>query len=352
MKVEKQIFGSVDGKDVFLFKLHNKNGMRADITNYGGVVVGLHAPDRDGHLDDVVLGYETLDGYTVRPSSFGCIVGRFANRIAGAHFTLDGVEYLLAANRGQHHIHGGVKGFNRVVWEAKTVAEESAVGVELSYLSADGEEGYPGNLNCTVTYLLTNENALRIKYVATTDRPTHVNFTNHSYFNLAGHGIGNIEGHQLTIMAEQFTPVDEDLIPTGEFRSVAGTPFDFRTPHLIGERINANDNQITLARGYDHNFVLNSQDGSLALAALVTESNTGRVMEAWTTEPGVQFYSFNSRNSVTGKAGRVYGPRGGLCLETQHFPNSPNQPNFPSTILRPGETFRSETVYKFSVEKS
>lgn len=350
MMIEKLSFGSFAEKEVFLFKLHNPNGMRIDVMSFGGVIVALYAPDRNGQLDDVVLGFATLDGYTARPSSFGCIVGRYANRISNARFTIDGEEFMLTANRGQHHIHGGNTGFNRVVWDAKVIEHDGAAGVELSYLSVDGEEGYPGNLSCTVTYLLTDDNELKIKYVAKTDKPTHINFTNHSYFNLAGHGNGSIENHELMIMAKQFTEADENLIPTGKILAVAGTPFDFRSPRRIGEGINSDDQQIQLGRGYDHNFVLDSQSGALALAARVSDPASGRVMETWTTEPGLQFYSFNSRGSVTGKGGRVYGPRSGLCLETQHFPDSPNQPNFPTTLLRPGETFSSETVYKFSVE--
>jgi aldose 1-epimerase len=299
----------------------------------------------------VVLGYPTLDGYLKPHPYFGAIVGRVGNRIAKGKFTLEGVTYKLATNDGENHLHGGIKGFDKVVWNAEPVREDSAVGVKFSYLSKDGEEGYPGNLSCAVTYWLTNNNELKIEYQATTDKATPVNLTHHSYFNLAGQGQGDILNHQLEILADRFTPVDKGLIPTGELRSVEGTPMDFRQPHTIGERINSDDEQLKFGLGYDHNWVLNKTSDSLALAARVYEPATGRVMEVRTTEPGLQFYCGNFLDgTLTGKEGRVYKHRYGFCLETQHFPDSPNQPKFPSTILRPGETYNTETVYRFSTK--
>ncbi|MDZ7302381.1 MAG: galactose mutarotase [candidate division KSB1 bacterium] len=352
MKIEQSVFGkTTDGQQALLFTLQNASGMKATLTNYGAIVTALYVPDRNGKFDDVVLGYPTLDAYLKPHPYFGAIVGRVGNRIAKGKFTLEGVTYKLATNDGENHLHGGIKGFDKVVWSADSVRLDDAVGVKLSYLSKDGEEGYPGNLSCTVTYWLTNNNELKIEYHATTDKATPVNLTHHSYFNLAGQGQGNILNHQLEIFADRFTPVDKGLIPTGELRSVAGTPMDFRQPHTIGERINSDDEQLKFGLGYDHNWVLNKTGDSLALAARVYEPTTGRVMEVWTTEPGLQFYCGNFLDgTLTGKQGRVYKHRYGFCLETQHFPDSPNQPNFPSTILRPGETYRTETIYRFSAK--
>jgi len=285
--VKKQTFGqTADGTSVDLYVLSNKNGMEAAITNYGGIVVRLKTPDRNGKLEDIVLGMENLDGYLKGHPYFGCIVGRYGNRIAKGRFVLNGVEYKLAKNNGENHLHGGIRGFDKAVWAAR---ETGAAAVEMSYLSKDGEEGYPGNLAVKVTYTLTEGNELRIAYSATTDKDTVVNLTNHSYFNLAGQGEGNILAHELTLNADRFTPVDSGLIPTGELRSVKGTPFDFTKPVAIGARIGQDDEQLRLGGGYDHNFVLNSGGGRLALAAKVYEPKTGRVMEVWTTEPGVQF---------------------------------------------------------------
>jgi aldose 1-epimerase len=349
MKTEQSAFGkTAEGQDVSLFTLQNASGMKAALTNYGATVTSLYVPDRNGNFDDVVLGFPSLDGYLKDNPYFGSIVGRYGNRIGKGRFALDGVEYKLAANNGENHLHGGMKGFNKVVWSAEPVKQDSAVGVKFSYLSKDGEEGYPGNLSCAVTYWLTSNNELKIQYHATTDKATPVNLTHHGYFNLAGQGTGDILNHQMEIFADRFTPVDRGLITTGELRSVEGTPMDFRQPHAIGERIGNDDEQLKFGLGYDHNWVLNSSNGSLALAARVHEPTTGRVMEVWTTEPGLQFYSGNFLDgTLTGKDGRVYQHRHGLCLETQHFPDSPNKPDFPSTILQPGETYNTETVYRF-----
>ena len=352
MKVTKSPFGKVDSVDVYLFTLENANGIKAAITNFGATIVSLYVPDQDGNFDDVVLGHNTIDGYNQKVTPYlGAVVGRYGNRIGKGKFTLDSTEYSLPVNSGGNHLHGGFKGFNKVIWDAEIVKQDSAVGVKLSYLSKDGEEGYPGNLTCSVTYLLTNDNEIKIDYEATTDKATPVNLTHHSYFNLAGQGTGSILEHQLKIVADNFTPTDATLIPTGEIRPVAGTPMDFTTSEAIGARINDDYEQLKLAGGYDHNWVLNNQDGSLALAAEVYEPATGRVLQVLTTEPGIQFYSGNFLNgTITGKEGRVYEHRFGLCLETQHYPDSPNRPEFPSVILRPGETYTQTTIYKFSVK--
>jgi len=350
----KKPFGKTpDGQPVDLFVLTNKGGAEASITNYGGAVVSLKVPDRNGKLVDVVLGYDTLDGYVNDKAYLGAIVGRYGNRIAHAQFVLDGKTYALAKNNGDNSLHGGIKGFNKAVWTAKTFSAKDGQSVELSYLSKDGEEGFPGNLKVTVTYTLTDANALRIEYSATTDKKTVVNLTNHSYFNLAGQGSGDILGHLLTIEADQFTPVDSGLIPTGELRDVMGTPFDFRKPTAIGARINQDDEQLKLGGGYDHNFVLRMpMDRGEYLAARVLEPASGRVLEVWTTEPGVQFYTGNFLDGKTpGKAGHTYPKRSAFCLETQHFPDSPNQPKFPSVVLNPGERYHTITTYKFSTEK-
>jgi len=352
MNVTREPFGqTADGTAAELFTLTNDAGCEAKITNYGGIVVALTAPDRDGRFADVALGYDTLDEYLADTPYFGALVGRYGNRIAKARFSLGGVEYALAANDGDNSLHGGRVGFDKVVWNAETVEAEGGVGVALTYLSADGEEGYPGNLSVKVVYTLTAEGALRIDYTATTDAETVLNLTHHSYFNLAGAGSGEILGHVMQIDADRFTPVDETLIPTGELRPVEGTPMDFRTPTPIGERIEADDEQIRLGGGYDHNWVLNGGGGTLARAARVTEPTSGRVMEVRTTEPGVQFYSGNFLDgSNVGKGGAAYNRRNGFCLETQHFPDSPNQPAFPSTVLKPGETYTQTTIYRFTAE--
>ncbi len=353
MKIEKQLFGQTeDGTPVDLYTLTNNNGMRVQITNYGGIVTSLWVPDKNGNLGDVVLGYDHLDGYLKASPYFGCIVGRYGNRIAKGKFTLNDKTYLLATNNGPNHLHGGVKGFDKVVWQARPIKSSDAVGLELSYLSPDGEEGYPGNLSAKVTYTLTNDNALHIDYEATTDQPTICNLTHHSYFNLKDAGASPILDHELMLDADYFTPVDETLIPTGELRPVEGTPFDFRHPTAIGARINADDQQLKFGLGYDHNFVLNGTMGELRMVGKLSEATTGRVMEIWTTEPGIQFYSGNFLDgSIIGKNGTVYYHRHGLCLETQHYPDSPNHLNFPSTVLNPGEKYQTTTVYRFSIEK-
>jgi len=350
--VRKQSFGKTgDGRPVDLYTLTNSQGMEVRAMTYGGIIVSLRVPDKTGKFDDVVLGHDTLDGYLVNPPYFGVIVGRYANRIGNATFSLDGVKYTLAKNDGPNSLHGGVNGFNKQVWEATSFKDATGVGVAFSYLSKDGEEGYPGNLKVKVSYVLTDENQLVIDYEATTDKATPLNLSQHSYFNLAGEGSGDILGHHLMLNADRFTPVDKTLIPTGEIRPVQGTPLDFTTPTAIGARINDNYEQLVVGRGYDHNFVINRKEDGLILAARVHEPTSGRVLEVFTTEPAVQFYSGNFLDgTITGKHGHVYKQRNGFCLETQHYPDSPNHPDFPSTILRPGATFHSQTVFKFSAE--
>jgi len=349
MNIKKAEFGRTKrGEVAHIYTLTNANGCEVRITNYGGIVVSLKVPDKAGELADVVLGYETLDKYIEKTPYFGALVGRYGNRIGKGKFTLNGKEYTLAVNNGPNHLHGGIIGFDKVVWRAKETRKPEGVGLELTYLSKDGEEGYPGNLSVTVRYLWTNDNELRIDYAATTDKPTVVNLTNHSYFNLACKG--DILGHELMIDADKFTPVDEGLIPTGELRNVAGTPMDFRKATAIGARIEQPDEQLKFGLGYDHNWVLN-RSGSLRLVARMYEPTTGRVLEVYTTEPGVQFYCGNFLDgTITGKYGTVYHKRYGLCLETQHFPDSPNKPSFPSTVLKPGEKYASTTIYKFATK--
>jgi aldose 1-epimerase len=353
LSITEEPFGSApDGKSIQLYTLTNAAGMKVQITNYGGIIKSLTVPDRNGVFADVVLGYDRLDQYVKSNPFFGALIGRYGNRIAAGKFSLNGETYTLAVNNGVNHLHGGIKGFDKVVWDAKTEQTEQAVSLKLSYLSKDGEEGYPGNLHVQVTYSLTNDNELQISYQATTDKPTVCNLTNHSYFNLKDGGASPILDHVLQIDADRYTPVDATLIPTGDLVPVEGTPFDFRQPTAIGARINDDNEQLKNGGGYDHNFVLNSKMGELRLAVTVTEPTMGRVMQVYTTEPGVQFYSGNFLDgSITGKKGIVYQKRSGLCLETQHFPDSPNQPDFPTTTLNPGETYQSKTVYKFSTER-
>jgi aldose 1-epimerase len=339
------------GVDVHLYTLKNVKGMTATITNYGGILVSLTAPDRKGAWGDVVLGYDSLSQYIADNPYFGALVGRYGNRIGKAKFTLNGATYTLAANNGENHLHGGLVGFDKVVWDVD--AQESRPGkvLVLRYVSKDGEEGYPGTLTCRVAYALTDSNELRIDYSATTDKPTVVNLTHHSYFNLAGAGSGDILGHLLFIDADRFTPIDSGFIPTGELRNVAGTPMDFRAPTAIGARIGSPDEQIRNGLGYDHNWVLNRKSEGLQLAARVTEPTTGRRMEVLTTEPGLQFYSGNFLTGKNiGKGGKAYQFRNGFCLETQHFPDSPNKPQFPTTTLQPGQYYSTTTVYRFSAE--
>lgn len=341
--VTKSSFGRMsDGAGVDLYTL--KSGrLEAAITNYGGIVVSLKVPDRTGKSADVVLGFDNLDGYLKKNPFFGALVGRYGNRIANGRFTLAGHEYTLPKNDGNNTLHGGLHGFDKKLWNARMQGD----GIVLTYISKDGEEGFPGNLSTTVRYTLSG-NELKIDYEAATDKDTVVNLTNHSYFNLAGQGEGDILKHEVMIAADRFTPVDRGLIPTGELRPVQGTPFDFRTPHAIGERIEGDDEQLKFGRGYDHNWVLNSGGGSLKLAARVRESGTGRVMEVLTTEPGMQFYTGNFLDgSVTGKNGKVYQKRYAFCMETQHFPDSPNHPEFPSTVLKPGQKYHTTTVFRF-----
>jgi len=349
MNITKQPFGTMpDGTPVDLYTLTNDNGMEVKITNYGGAVVSLVVPDQHGHLDDIVLGFATLAEYLEKSPYFGCITGRYANRIAQGKFTLNGVKYTLAQNDGNNHLHGGSKGFDKMVWAATEVPNGDGVGLQLSYTSPDGEENYPGTLSVGVTYTLTNADELKIDYTAATDQDTVVNLTNHSYFNLAGAGSGDILGHALLLNADRFTPIDNSAIPLGELRSVAGTPFDFRQMTEIGARIEQDDEQLKCGQGYDHNWVLGNTAGALILAARVEEATSGRAMEVYTTEPGIQFYSGNFLDGLTGKEGKIYPYRSGLCLETQHYPDSPNQPDFPSTVLRPGQTYQTTTIYKFS----
>ena len=350
MDFKKQSFGETAGaRPVELYTLTNAGGMQVKITTYGATVTSLMVPDRDGNPGDVVLGYDSLEAYSTRKEYFGCIAGRYANRIAGGKFSLHGTEYQLAANDGDNHLHGGIRGFDKVVWQAQGVEDDCGIGIKLDYLSPDGEEGYPGNLSISVLYTLTENNELRIDYFATTDKSTIVNLTHHSYFNLAGAGTGDILSHDLMINADRFTPVDKSLIPTGELRKVAGTPFDFTKPTAIGDRIDQDDEQLQIGGGYDHNFVLNKDAEGPCLAARAFEKKSGRTMEVYTTQPGVQFYSGNfMENNIAAKAGLLYHHRGGFCLETQHFPDSPNRPDFPSTALEPESEYRQTTIYKFA----
>ncbi|HSJ04853.1 MAG TPA: aldose epimerase family protein [Verrucomicrobium sp.] len=349
MTINEQPWGQTkDGQEVKLFTLTNGKGMEAKISSYGGIIVSLTAPDKSGKFEDVVLGFDTLAEYEKSNPFFGCITGRYANRIAGGKFSLNGREYILAKNNGPNHLHGGRAGFDKKVWTARTIRRSGGVGIELSYTSPDGEEGYPGALECKVSYLLTNDNALEIEYKATTDKPTIVNLTNHSYFNLAGEGSGKILDHELSLNADYYSPTDDTQIPTGERAPVAGTPLDFTSPQKIGARIGSDFKAIRQGQGYDHNFIINGSSG-LRPAARVRDPKSGRVMEVLTTEPAVQLYTANGLG-VTGKQGHKYGARHAFCLETQHFPDSPNRPEFPSTTLSPGDSYQHTCIYKFSVE--
>ena len=347
-------FGTLpDGQTVDAYTLRNAHGVEVRAITYGGIITSLKVPDRQGALADVVLGFNSLDGYLSDHPFFGAIIGRYGNRIGKGRFSLDGTEYSLATNNGPNHLHGGPKGFDKRLWTAAPL--DGKAGVAFTRTSADGEEGYPGTLSVRVTYELTDSNELIVDYHATTDKATPLNLTQHSYFNLAGEGSGDILGHQLTLNADRYTPVDGTLIPTGELAPVDGTPFDFRQPAAIGARIDADHPQLKNGQGYDHNWVLNrpadaagTSAGSLVLAAKAAEPASGRWLEVRTTEPGIQFYAGNFLDGkITGKSGRAYGRRSGFCLETQHFPDSPNKPNFPSTILRPGQEYRSRTVFTF-----
>jgi len=347
MNAHKDPFGQTpDGQDVFVYTLANSKGLRARITNFGAALVSLEVPDRDGNLADVVLGFDDVNGYIAQTVYLGVTVGRYANRIGHAKFTLDGVEYTLSANHGVHHLHGGNQGFDKALWTTReVVAAEDEAWVKMTYLSPDGEEGYPGNLQCTVTFMLTNADELRISYEAETDKKTVVNLTNHSYWNLAGQSSGDVLGHELLLHSEKFTLIDTDLIPTGIIASVQDTPLDFTKPKKLGARLRQTGS------GYDHNYVLSNEAEAMKPCARVREPNSGRTMEISTTEPGFQFYTANYLDgSVVGKKAQAYQRHAGLCLETQHFPDSPNKPDFPSAVLEPGAKYTSVTVYKFSTE--
>jgi aldose 1-epimerase len=355
--VTKSDFGTTpDGQAVELYTLRNSKGAEADIMTYGGIVQKLIMPDKDGKFADVVLGFDNLDGYTrgtyaTNCAYFGALVGRYGNRIGGATFTLEGQTYTLAKNNNGNSLHGGLKGFDKVVWTGRASVGVHGPQLVLAYVSKNGEEGFPGNLEVTAIYTLTENNELKLEYTARTDRPTVVNLTHHSYFNLAGQGNGDILNHLVYINANRTTPVDSTLITTGAFADVTGTPFDFRTPTAIGARINDPDPLLQYGPGYDHNWVINKPPGQFGLMARVREPNSGRVMEVWSDEPGLQFYAGNFLDgSLTGKDGKVYQRRYAFCMEPQHFPDSPNKPNFPSTELKPGEVYRNAIVYKFSTQ--
>ncbi len=343
--MNKKDFGKTpDGTPVELYTLANSSGVEATIMTYGGTVVSLHTPDSHGRSGDIVLGFDHLEAYFGGGNPyFGALIGRYGNRIANGRFTIGGVEYKLAQNNGQNNLHGGPRGFDKVVWRVKDAGPQS---LELGYLSKDGDQGFPGNLDVTVRYTLTDANELGIDYSATTDQDTIVNLTNHSYFNLASEG--DNQGHLMQLFADRFTPVDANLIPFGELRPVAGTPFDFRQPVAIGAHIDQADEQLQRGGGYDHNFVLNRAGDGLSPVAKVVDPKTGRVLEVFTTEPGVQFYSGNFIAELKGKGGRMYGKRSGFCLETQHYPDSPNKPSFPTTALKPGQRYHTTTIHKFS----
>jgi aldose 1-epimerase len=344
LSIGKQPWGQADGKEITLYTLTNANGMVVKIANYGGTITSIMTPDKKGKFENVVLGFDSLSSYQKGVPFFGAAIGRYGNRIAKGKFTLDGVEYTLATNNGPNHLHGGVKGFDKVVWDAKEISGPDSVGLVLTYLSKDKEEGYPGNLQSTVTYVLDNKNEIKIYYAAETDKPTVINLTNHSYFNLSA-GKENIFNHELLMYADSITPVDTSLIPTGVIMPVAGTAFDFIKPHTIGERIAA------VPGGYDHNFKLRKQDAQLTLAVELYEPTSGRMMHVYTTEPGIQFYSGNFLDgSLIGEDGIAYKKYYGLCLEAQHFPDSPNKPKFPSVVLRPGQKYTQLSIYKFSVK--
>jgi aldose 1-epimerase len=346
----KEKFGTLpDGKEVQRYVLKNKNGVEVHVINYGGIITHLLAPDKNGKLEDIVLGYDSLGGYLKESPFFGALIGRYGNRIANGKFSLDGKEYTLVQNNNGQHLHGGTKGFDKVFWNIEELPVESGMALRLTYLSKDMEEGYPGNLEVAVDYHLTENNELEIDYKATTDKPTVVNLTQHTYFNLSGNAKRDILDHVLTINADQYVPVTKVLIPTGKLAPVANTPFDFNTPTAIGARINDKHQQLQFGGGYDHCWVLSDQD-SLKTAATLYDSTSGRTVEVRTTEPGIQFYSGNFlTGSITGKGGVVYKHRYGLCLETEHFPDSPNQPQFPSVVLKPGETYRTQTIYQFGI---
>jgi len=346
-------FGTTSaGEKVTQYTLRNDQGASVSIINYGGIVTSLKVPDRKGKCDDIVLGFKTLAEYEKPGPYFGALIGRYGNRIANGEFTLDRKTYHLARNNNGQALHGGLKGFEKVIWNATPIETKQGPSLKLTYVSKDGEEGYPGKLSVTASYTLTNRNELKIVYRAKTDKATIVNLTHHSYFNLAGQGSGDILNHLVTIHANKYTPVDKVLIPTGKLAAVKGTPFDFRKPTPIGARINEVNEQLENGKGYDHNWIADKLPGHLGMIASVKEPNSGRVMEVISTEPGVQFYSGNFLDgTIIGKGNKVYGFRNGFCFEPQHFPDSPNHKNFPSTVLRPGETYKNTIIYRFSIAK-
>lgn len=351
--IRKQSFGkTASGEQIDLYSLSNKKGMEVTITNFGATVVTLKVPDRAGKVADIVLGYDTLEGYEKGKAYFGATIGRYGNRIANGKFSIDGKSYALPKNDGNNTLHGGIVGFNKKVWKAREIAATGGESLEMSYLSPDGEEGFPGNLSVKVVFTLpADRNELKIDYTASTDKDTVLNLTNHSYFNLAGEGNGDVLDHILTLHAKQVTAVDKTLIPTGELQDVAGTPLDFTVATAIGKRINENNEQLIFGKGYDHNWVLASGSGhDLIVAAEAADPKSGRTLEVLTTEPGVQFYSGNFLDGSRGKGNKAYGKRAAFCLETQHFPDSPNHANFPSTLLKPNAVFHSQTIFRFSVK--
>jgi aldose 1-epimerase len=349
--VVRDTFGSVKGEPVERFTMKNARGVTVQAISYGGIITSITTPDRTGAIADIVLGFDSIDGYLKDHPFFGAIIGRYGNRIAKGRFTLDGQTYKLATNNGPNHLHGGVRGFDKAVWQAAPLAGKN--GVAFTRTSPDGEEGYPGTLTVRVSYELTDSNQLIVEYHATTDKATPVNLTQHSYFNLAGDGAGDILGQSLVLNADRFTPVDATLIPTGEIATVEGTPFDFRQPTTIGARIKEPHPQLKFGQGYDHNWVLNRRSAGLQMAAIAMDPASGRTLEVTTTEPGIQFYAGNFLDgTITGKGGHVYKQRAGFCLETQHFPDSPNQPNFPSTVLKPGEEYKTSTVFTFGLART